>query len=104
MDHLIHEIESRFEESHSQNIVEFIQILPSTISNSRSVIDRESLQSTLRLYEDDLPSALPFDAELEMWQQHWTADRQLASQLNTPEKALPHADSGFYFIQIYMCF
>ena len=88
----------------SQNIVEFIQILPSTISNSRSVIDRESLQSTLRLYEDDLPSALPFDAELEMWQQHWTADRQLASQLNTPEKALSHADSDFYFIQIYMCF
>ena len=85
MDHLIHEIESRFEEGHSQNIVEFIQILPSTISTSRSVIDRESLQSTLRLYEDDLPSALSFYAELEMWQQHWTADHKLASQLNTPE-------------------
>jgi len=31
-----------------------------------------------------------------MWQQHWTADQELASQLNTPEKVLPHADSDFY--------
>jgi len=60
------------------------------------VIDRESLQSTLQLYEDDLPSVLSFDAELEMWQQHWTADHKLASQLNTPEKVLPHTDSDFY--------
>ena len=56
------------------------------------MIDRESLQSTLQLYEDDLPSVLSFDAELEMWQQHWTADRELASQLNTPEK--------YYLMQI----
>ena len=78
--------------SSSQNITEFIQILPSTISNSKGVIDRESLQSTLQLYEGDLPFVLSFDAELEMWQQHCTADQDLGSQLNTPEKVLHYAD------------
>jgi len=58
LEHSIYEIQLRFEEGHSQNIVEFIQLLPSTISNSRSMIDRESPRSTLQLYEDDLPSAL----------------------------------------------
>ena len=54
------------------------------------------MQSTLQLYEGDLPFVLSFDAELEMWQQHWTADQDLGSQLNTPEKALHHADRDLY--------
>ncbi|XP_065883923.1 52 kDa repressor of the inhibitor of the protein kinase-like [Dysidea avara] len=96
LDHLIHEIESRFEESSSQTIMEFVSFLPSMISSSHSVTDRERFQSILKLYGDDLPSAVSFDAELEMWQQHWEIDHDLAAQLNTPEKALPHADCDFY--------
>jgi len=36
LDHLIREIQLRFKEGRSQNIAEFIQLLPSTISNSQS--------------------------------------------------------------------
>jgi len=60
--------------------------------NSQSLIDRESF-ANVRGY---LPSALSFDAELEMWQQQLTTNPELASQLNTPEKAIPNADSVFY--------
>jgi len=42
------------------------------------------------------------DAELEIWQQHWTADWERASQLNTPEKVLPHTDSDIY-PNTYIC-
>ena len=48
------------------------------------------------MYEDDLPASLSLDAELDLWQQHWIAHPNLASQLNTPEKALHHADKDFY--------
>jgi len=48
LDHLIHELHSRFVEGSSLNIAEFVQILPPTIGNSRSLIDRESLQCTCK--------------------------------------------------------
>ena len=50
----------------------------------------------MQLYADDLPAPLSFDAELDLWQQQWTANPDLASVLSTPEKALCHADKDFY--------
>jgi len=70
--------------------------LPATICKSHAVIDKETFQSVLHLYEDDLPASLSVDAELDLWQQHWTAHLDLASQFNTAEKALCHADKDFY--------
>ena len=96
LDHLVNEIELRFDENSSQNVTEFLALLPATISKSHSVIDRGTFPSVLQLYEDDLPASLSLDAELDLWQQHWIAHPNLASQLNTPEKALHHADKDFY--------
>ena len=96
LDHLISELNTRFDAASSQNILEFMQLLPSTITAKPSRIDRKDFENILQLYEDDLPSPVSFDTELDLWQQKWAAEHQRASALNTPEKALAHADSDFY--------
>jgi len=93
LDHLINEIELRYS---SQNVTEFLALLPATISKSHSVIDRGTLPFALQVYENDLPASLSLDTDLDLWQQHWIAHPNLASQLNAPEKALHHADKDFY--------
>ena len=50
----------------------------------------------MELYEDDLPSPLSFDAELDLWVQHWNAESELASKIDTPGKTLPYADKDFH--------
>ena len=50
----------------------------------------------MQLYEDDLPSLLSLDAELDLWLHHWKAEPELASELNTPGKTLQYADKDFY--------
>ena len=43
-------------------------------------------------YEDDLPSSRSLDIELDLWEAKWDCESSLAEDLNTPVKALPHAD------------
>lgn len=53
----------------------------------------------LRTYwysNDDLPSPLPFDSELDLCQHKWTSEPQTASELDIPEKALLHTDGDFF--------
>ena len=47
------------------------------------------------MYGDDLPSSKSFPSELHLWQQKWSSHAEVASALNTPEKALKHADGDF---------
>ena len=96
LDHLINELQLRFDENSSNNISEFLSLLPATICKSHTIIDRDTFQSVFHLYEDDFPALLSLDAELNLRQQHWTAYLDLASQLNTAEKALCHADKDFH--------
>ena len=92
VDHLLTELNSRFDTASSKNIVEFIHLLPpSAITTPRS--DRQSIESILQLYEDNLPCSLSFDSELDLWQHKWASEPQLACELNTPEKCLVHTDS-----------
>ena len=50
----------------------------------------------LELYGDDLPLFLCFASEVDLWQHKWKVDSELGSTLNTPEKALDHADCDFF--------
>ena len=70
LDHLISEISSRFDNTSSQTTIEFFNLLPSAINASQSVISKDDFKTIVQLYEDDLPSLLSFDAELDLWLQH----------------------------------
>ena len=50
----------------------------------------------MRFYEDDIPLQSAFDSEFTIWKHKWENQTQLASELNTPEKALPHTDRDFF--------
>ena len=96
LDHLINEVSSRFDNTSTQTTMEFFNLLPSAINASQSVISKDDFKTIVQLYEDDLPSLLSFDAELDLWLQHWNVEPELASELNTPAKALQYADKDFY--------
>ena len=96
LDHLISELTSRFDDNSSQATFEFLRLLPSSISSSQHGISKDDIKTIVQLYEDDLPSLISFDAELDLWLHHWKAEPQLASELSTPGKALRFADKDFY--------
>jgi len=94
LDHLLSELNSWFDAALSQNIMEFMRLLPSVISAARR--DQRDFENIIKFYEDDLPSLVFFESEIDLWQHKWTAEPQLASRLDTPEKALKYADTDFY--------
>ena len=63
---------------------------------SDSLLSKDNFKTIMELYEDDLPSPLSFDAELDLWVQHWNDESELASKIDTPGKTLPYADKDFY--------
>ncbi len=64
--------------------------------NSQESISQNNLNHILELYENDLPSFVCFNSELDLWQHKWKATPELAATLNTPEKALVHTDCDFF--------
>ena len=95
LDHLITELNTRFDATTSQHIADFMSPLPSNMITS-SESGNGNLVNILQLYEDDLPSPATFSAEFDLWSQKWNADQHKAAELSTPEKALVFADSDFY--------
>lgn len=94
LDHLLCELDARFDASSSKLVVEFMQMLPSGIVKSTSLrLQQSSIPQLVQLYRDDLPS---FRSELDLWYNKWVNDPQLASDLNTPDKALIHTDQDFF--------
>ena len=97
LDHLISELDSRLNSESSSVVVEFIQLLPCTLYRkpaSERLITAD-LDTVLKLYESDLPCTRSMDVELELWRTRWK-DAELAEDLNTPVKALPHADKDYF--------
>ena len=78
----------------SSNILEFISLLPTSVSSSLLVT--VNLQALRQFYEDNLPCAVSLDAELLLWRGKWKADATLAASLDTPVKALAHTDSDIF--------
>lgn len=96
LDHLIAELDTRFAKEESENVVQFMHLLPSVIIKSASVLSKDMIKNILELYSGDLPSFVCINAELDLWQHKWKADTELASKLDTPEKCLRHTDADFF--------
>ena len=69
-----------------------MNLLPSTITSSQ----HHDSENVLKMYCDDLPSSKSFQSELHLWQHKWSSQAEVASALNTPEKALNHADGDIF--------
>ena len=89
---MLSELTLRFDSQSSSNLSQLMNLLPSSIILSSSL----SLHSVCKFYEEDLPNSASLESELQLWQSKWRAEHNLASTLNTPEKALVHADKDFY--------
>ena len=96
LDHLIGELNTRFDEASSQNLTEFMCLLPSGIYATKR--DQRDFENITKFQEPDLPSLISFESEVDLWQRKWRAERQLASTLDTPEKASEHADTDLIFV------
>ena len=102
LDHMISELDSRFNLKSSSAVAEFIQLLPSALYQkppSERLIAAD-FDTVLKLYKDDLPCARSMDVELELLRTRWR-DSELGEDLNTPVKALPHVDKD-YFLNIHI--
>ena len=96
LDHLITELDMRFDKETSSIIVECIQLMPSEIVNSNTTISEPDFSNLLKLYDDDLPFSRGLDSEMDMWKIKWTKMPSEANELDTPEKVLRHTDKDFY--------
>ena len=72
----------------SQIVIECMQLLPSEIINATLKLQASDLTNLSQLYEHDLPSFRSLDAEVDLWQNKWAGESQLAVDLNTPERSI----------------
>ena len=96
LDHLNNELDTRFGTSCSQNLSEFMQLLPFEVVKTASPLKPENFRGLLQLYGNDLPSVKSFDVELDLWQNKWTGNPEQAQVLNAPEKVLAHTDYDYF--------
>ena len=95
LDHLISELDTRFDESSSLYIMEFMQLLPSeVIKNAPS---QQQFLHIISLYEDDLLFSRAFGTELDLWVSKWKdSEPSLARELDTPVKVMRLIDRDYY--------
>ena len=97
MDHLITELDNRFEEGTAGNIGELVQILPSELVSSSIQLKPSHFKDVLQLYKDDLPSAKALHTELDLWRMKWKSESIKAKELDTPTKTLILVDKDYTF-------
>lgn len=95
LDHLINELDTRFDENSSDTFIEFQQLLPSEVVNKTSLSPNDFTNSSA-FYKDDFPSISSFEAELDLWHCKWRREHELALKTDTLGKTLPHADSDYF--------
>ena len=98
LDHLIAELNNRFDPVTSQHVIELKNLLPSAITSSQ----HHDFENVLKMYGDDLPSSKSFPSELHLWLHKWSSQAEVASALNTPENALKHAGDFFPNIKVLL--
>ena len=96
LDHLICELDVRFDADSSQIVIECMQLLPSEMIDATLNLQVSDFPNLSQLFKDDLPSFMSLDAELDLWQNKWAGEPQLAVDLNTPEKVLAYTDQDFF--------
>ena len=72
-----------------------MKLLQFEVVKTTSQLKPENFGNILKLY-GDLPCVKSLDVELEMWQNKWRSDCQLAQELSTPEKVLAHVDYDYF--------
>ena len=72
LDHLISELDNRFDVQCSENLLEFMKLLPIEVVNATSLLVPDDFSNVLRVYGSDLPSTSSFDTELDIWQNKWS--------------------------------
>ena len=96
LDHLISELNARFNESLCQ---QFVKLLPSGIMKHPSRISQAEFVGLPKFfYEDYLSLSSAFTAELHLWQNYWFSESSMAigEKLNTPERALKNMEKNLY--------
>ena len=93
LDHLSSELDPCFDANCSQNLTEFMRLLPFEVVRTTSQLKSGSI---LQFYGGDLRSVRSFQAELDLWQNKWSGDPHLAQELNTPKKVLSHTDADYF--------
>ena len=70
LDHMIGELDNRFDSDSSAVVAEFIKLLPAALYNKSASekLTADDFSQVLELYEDDLPSSRSLDVELDLWQ------------------------------------
>ena len=97
LDHIINELDDRFDPDSSAVLREFIQLLPVAVFKRSDQLRSVDFARVLQLYEDDIPSSSSLDVELHLWQAKWkVSDNASLEDLNTPVKVLPHADKDYF--------
>ena len=98
LDYLISELDNHFDAQSSDNLVEFMKLLPSEVVNATSQLVPADFSNILGVYGSDLPSASFFDTELDLWQNKWSSSpgRELVQDLNSLEKVLTHTDYDYF--------
>ena len=98
LDHLISELNVRFDASSSHLVSEFMHLLPTEIIKSPSSVSGAGCQTLLEFYDDGLPSNRSFEVELHLWQNYWNSEEHLtlADGLSTPDKVLKYTDKDMY--------
>jgi len=100
LDHLVSELDTRFNEPSSRFLSQFIQLLPTEICKPHARITHLDFNELLQFYDDDFPFFRGFPAEFYLWKNYWYSERCIsyygAEKLNTPEKALQNADKDIY--------
>ncbi len=95
LDHLINELDTRFDTQSLTNLIEFVKLLPSEVVNATSRLVPDDFSNLLQIYGNDLPCTMSFDSELDLWQNKWTGN-ELAQELNSPANVLKHTDYDYF--------
>ena len=96
LDHLILELDDRFNAESTLIVREFMTILPAEISTATMTPNTQSISNLLDLYASDLPSLYNLDTEFDLWKNMWAQNQERALEINTPEKCLNEVDPDYF--------
>ena len=97
LDHLISEMEERFQYGSSSVICEMKLLLPSVLAQSPENVKLTSsdIPNLVSLCGEDLPALASLDSELHCWSVKWKDPSQCGTLLSTPAKTLAAVTGDF---------
>ena len=97
LDHLVSQLDSRFNVESSSKIVQLMQLLLAEVCTLSSISDLTyALRCIIDYYDSDLSSRISIEPEIERWVHKWSLEPEAAKECDTPEKALRLCDPDFF--------